>query len=84
MRQDTEQVRTEGLPLLGRRGLMAKCNSAQVLRNMERLRSGLLSSLNYRSLVQGCLLTSHVMSNITLDQKEQVSLFSRGEGGGGV
>lgn len=64
---------SDGVPLLRLRGLLNSCSRMETVRSLERVRSGQLSSLKYRSSIKTCLAATHVMSNVTLDQKEQVS-----------
>uniref|UniRef100_A0A0P4WMG1 Uncharacterized protein n=1 Tax=Scylla olivacea TaxID=85551 RepID=A0A0P4WMG1_SCYOL len=45
----------------------------EAVRSTEKVRCGQLSSLKYRSSIQRYLATSHVMSSVSLDQKEQVA-----------
>ncbi|KAG0726023.1 DNA excision repair protein ERCC-8 [Chionoecetes opilio] len=45
----------------------------ETVKSTERVRCGQLSSQKYRSSIRSCLAASHVMSNVSLDQKEQVA-----------
>lgn len=48
-----------------------KCSGMQALQNLERVRTGQLSSLKYKSLVQSCLLTSHGESEMAMNWMEE-------------
>lgn len=58
---------------LGEWGFKPKDITFGTLQSLERVRIGQLSSHRYKSRINTCLAASHVLSDVTLYQKEQVA-----------